>query len=261
MKKTEIFENKNSLKNNDCKNEILNKKNTSKKQFFMIILASVFIGFFNGFLGGGGGMICVPLLERVLGVDNKKAHATTIFVIAGLSLVSSAFYFAKNKFDFNMILYTAIGVFFGGFLGAILLNKLSGKIVRFIFAFLMLVAGVQMVLWYGILVNDFWFFGGHYWRNGNGRWACAGAIACYFFVCGANTSTRHKFDLLFLFGKRLTFFALQKQTCWHALFICYYFVLGNVRCFWLIFGKCCVGRSFENLFWCFFNFSFVFSIL
>jgi len=127
-------------------NKIISKKNINKKQFFLIILSSIFIGFFNGFLGGGGGMICVPLLEKVLHIENKKAHATTICVIAGLSLISSIFYFVKNDFEFNMILFTAIGVFVGGFLGAFLLNKLSGKFVRLIFAVLMLIAGLQMVV-------------------------------------------------------------------------------------------------------------------
>lgn len=149
MKKHEKFLSEKSMvkKNYDkSNNKILNKKNIDKKQFFLIILSSVFIGFFNGFLGGGGGMICVPLLEHVLHIDNKKAHATTICVIAGLSVVSSIFYFVKNDFEFNMILFTAIGVFVGGFLGAFLLNKLSGKYVRLIFAILMLIAGVQMVV-------------------------------------------------------------------------------------------------------------------
>lgn len=123
-----------------------NQKKHTKKQIFLIILASIFIGFINGFFGGGGGMICVPLLEKVLHIPNKKAHATTICVIAGLSVVSSIFYFSLNSFEPSMLLYTAVGVFFGGFIGAFLLNKLKGKYVRLIFAILMLSAGIYMVI-------------------------------------------------------------------------------------------------------------------
>lgn len=132
---------------NQADNTDKNKKEKlNKKQVFMVVLSSVFIGFLNGFFGGGGGMVCVPLLEKVLHIENKKAHATTICVIAALSAVSSVFYFSKNTFEFKMIAFTAGGVFLGGFLGAFLLNKLKGKYVRLIFAVLMLIAGIQMVI-------------------------------------------------------------------------------------------------------------------
>lgn len=117
-----------------------------KKQIFLVIISSVFIGFLNGFFGGGGGMICVPLLEKVLNLENKKAHATTIAVMAGLSIVSSIFYISKNSFDFNMIIYVVFGVVFGGAIGAILLAKLNGRVIRLIFAIIMLLAGLQMVV-------------------------------------------------------------------------------------------------------------------
>lgn len=121
------------------------KKILSKKVFW-VIFASIFIGFFNGFFGGGGGMICVPLLQKVLGIKNKKAHATTIAVIAVLSIVSSVFYVSKNQFDWNMILFVAVGVFFGGVFGAIFLKKFSSNLVKFLFAILMAIAGIQMVI-------------------------------------------------------------------------------------------------------------------
>ena len=122
------------------------KQKLTKKQTFFVALSSVFIGFLNGFFGGGGGMVAVPLLEKNLKVENKKAHATAIAVILPLSAVSSIFYFWENTFEFSAILYTSIGVFVGGFLGAILLKKLSGKVVRFIFAIIMFVAGLKLVI-------------------------------------------------------------------------------------------------------------------
>lgn len=126
-------------------NSITDTKKSNKKQTFYVVISSIFIGLLNGFFGGGGGMVAVPLLEKVLHVENKKAHATAIAVILPLSVVSASFYFAKNSFEFNWIFYASIGVFFGGFIGAVLLKKLSGKVVRFIFAMIMLFAGLKMV--------------------------------------------------------------------------------------------------------------------
>ena len=91
-------------------------------------------------------MLCVPLLEKSLNISNKRAHATTIAVIVPLSLVSSIVYFLKNDLNVFDLLYTSIGVFIGGALGAVLLKKFSGKVIRVIFALLMLIAGIKMVI-------------------------------------------------------------------------------------------------------------------
>lgn len=91
-------------------------------------------------------MLCVPVLEKVLHIDNKKAHATTIAVIVPLSLVSSAVYIWKTTIDFWYVLWIGIGVCAGGILGAILLKKISPKWLRFIFAIIMIVAGIKVIL-------------------------------------------------------------------------------------------------------------------
>lgn len=116
-----------------------------KVNVWLIIGASIFVGFVNGFFGGGGGMVCVPMLEKVLGISNKKAHATAIAVIVPLSLLSSAVYIYKSKIDWMMVLWLSIGVCVGGFLGAIFLKKINSKLLRFIFAIIMLVAGIKMI--------------------------------------------------------------------------------------------------------------------
>ena len=50
------------------------------KKFFKVslsILVSLFVGAVNGFFGGGGGMILVPLLTGKCGLDQRKAFATS----------------------------------------------------------------------------------------------------------------------------------------------------------------------------------------
>ena len=58
----------------------------------LLVLSGAVIGFLNGFFGGGGGMVCVPILEKVLGLDSKHSHATAIAVIFPLSLISAFIY-------------------------------------------------------------------------------------------------------------------------------------------------------------------------
>ena len=53
-------------------------KNIKKSQ---IVILGALIGIINGFFGGGGGMIVVPLLTEKFGFSQKQAQATAIFVI------------------------------------------------------------------------------------------------------------------------------------------------------------------------------------
>ena len=98
------------------------------------------IGSANSLFGGGGGMIAVPLLIK-LGLKEKQAHATAILVILPVSFLSFLLYAYRGYFQANVLIPTAIGVTFGGMLGAKLLDKLPTFYVKIVFAVLQLVAG------------------------------------------------------------------------------------------------------------------------
>ncbi len=122
-------------------------KNMNKnKKHIVIVLCGMVIGFINGFFGGGGGMVCVPIFEKYLKLENKEAHATTLCVILPLCIVSSFVYIYKNSLDFIELMLVTGGAIIGGILGAFLLKKLNSKWVRLIFAIIMIVAGIKMVI-------------------------------------------------------------------------------------------------------------------
>ena len=49
------------------------------------MLAGAAAGLTNGFFGGGGGSVLVPMLTRVCGLDQRRAFATSVAVILPLS--------------------------------------------------------------------------------------------------------------------------------------------------------------------------------
>ena len=63
-------------------------KKDKKISVWILIIIGLFIGFVNGFWGGGGGMICVPTLSMILGLEEKESHATTILIMLPLSIAS-----------------------------------------------------------------------------------------------------------------------------------------------------------------------------
>lgn len=125
------------------------KKTDKRTKLFdkiMLIILGGVIGFLNGFFGGGGGMICVPTLEKALKLDNKHAHATAIAVIFPLSLISSAIYVFKGAIESLPLLTIGLGVVVGGIIGAIALKILPSKLIRIIFSLVMLAGGVRILL-------------------------------------------------------------------------------------------------------------------
>lgn len=120
-------------------------QNASSKRKIAMCLVSLFIGAINGLFGAGGGMLAVPCLTYVWGLDEKSAHATAIAVILPLCLVSSVVYALKGNYEPSVILPTVIGVTIGGIVGALLLKKMSANAVSFLFYALMTFAGFKMI--------------------------------------------------------------------------------------------------------------------
>ena len=117
-----------------------------KKNKILVALGGFFTGLINGFFGSGGGLVCVPLLRGAGKLPTKKAHATTVFLIAPICLVSVIFYAFLKKLNFMDTLPYIIGGVLGAPLGALLLKKLSNKFIRLIFAVFLIYAGINLLL-------------------------------------------------------------------------------------------------------------------
>lgn len=115
------------------------------KNKLYLILTGVITGLANGFFGGGGGMIVVPLMTFLLKMKTKAAHATALAVILPITIISAVVYFFKGSFDYENGIPSGIGVIAGGVIGAWLLGKLSAKWITRLFAVVMLAAGIKLL--------------------------------------------------------------------------------------------------------------------
>ena len=120
------------------------KKSDEMKKIYACFVGAL-AGLVNGLFGGGGGMLVVPLLIFLLGIEVKKAHATAILVILPISIVSGLLYAAHVNLQPSIAIPVSIGVVIGGGIGALLLPKLSNKIVIVIFSIVMAIAGGKML--------------------------------------------------------------------------------------------------------------------
>lgn len=117
----------------------------SKKKKWLAGILGIFGGLVNGFFGSGGGIIAVQSLEQ-LEIREKNAHATSLFVIFPLSLVSAVVYLLSGNitFDINTV-FLLVGAGGGGFLGALLLGKIKTEWINMIFTILILASGIRMM--------------------------------------------------------------------------------------------------------------------
>ena len=122
------------------------KKGEKVKRNFFLFFVGGLIGVINGFFGGGGGTVGVPVLEKFLKLENKKAHATCIAVILPLSIVSAGVYVFSGAIESGLFLFVGSGVLIGGIFGSLLLKILPAKAVRAIFALILLAGGIRLVI-------------------------------------------------------------------------------------------------------------------
>ena len=103
-------------------------------------------GLANGFFGGGGGMILVPLLTSRCGLPQSKAFATSVAVILPLCALSAAIYLFRGKLDLLSALPYLAGGLVGGWIGGRLFKGLDMDKLRKVFALFVLYGGVKSLL-------------------------------------------------------------------------------------------------------------------
>lgn len=128
---------------------IENTSNDNKPQntsIWIKLITGAIIGFVNGFWGGGGGMICVPLLSQVIKLPEKKAHATTLLIMLPLSLVSLVIYIIKGNMPWMDAFKIGIGFVTGGVIGANLLKVISNVWLGIVFSIIIIAGGLKMII-------------------------------------------------------------------------------------------------------------------
>ena len=88
-----------------------------KKNKILLYISSSFAGIINGIFSTGGAIVSIFTLNKLLKVEKKKAHATSIFIALVFSILSSYNYVISNKVDVFSTLYIILGGIIGDFLG------------------------------------------------------------------------------------------------------------------------------------------------
>lgn len=109
-------------------------------------LAGALAGLANGFFGGGGGSVLVPVLTRYCKLDQRQAFATSVAVILPLCVLSAVIYFLRGGLDMMAALPYLIGGAAGGWAGGKWFKGVRMDWLRRVFGLLLIYGGVKNLL-------------------------------------------------------------------------------------------------------------------
>jgi len=101
-------------------------------------LPALFIGLVLSLFAAGGGMIAVPLLSFGLGMPLKQAIATSLVIVASVSLIALLQSKRWRLIDWQLHRFFAIGGMVGGYAGASIGLQISDQLQAVLFALLVL---------------------------------------------------------------------------------------------------------------------------
>ena len=110
------------------------------------IVAGGLAGAANGLFGAGGGLVLVPLLIRWIGLEEKRAFATSVAVILPLSIASYVMFCLRGGNVWGESLPYLLGGIGGGLLSAKFFQTIPTVWLHRLFGGLILYGGIKAVL-------------------------------------------------------------------------------------------------------------------
>ena len=109
-------------------------------------LAGAAAGVVNGFFGGGGGQVLVPMLAGKCALEQRKSFATSVAVIAPLCALSAGIYWFRGDLELTAALPYLIGGGVGGWAGGKWFKGVRMGWLRRGFGLLLIYGGVKNLL-------------------------------------------------------------------------------------------------------------------
>ncbi len=103
-------------------------------------------GLASGWLGVGGGLFQVPILRLILGVDMKRAVATSTLTVGWTAAVAAVFYWRRGWVDIGSLPWLLAGTLAGGALAPVLVRRVPQRSLELAFSLVLVWAAVRMAL-------------------------------------------------------------------------------------------------------------------
>ncbi len=113
--------------------------------FWVFLLLGAAAGIFSGIFGIGGGILIIPGLVLLAGMEQKTAQGTTLLMLLPpIGLFAAWEYFRRGEADWRVALWLCLGFLAGGYVGARWAGLLSAELLRRAFALLLIAMGLRL---------------------------------------------------------------------------------------------------------------------
>jgi len=121
----------------------------------LLLLIGGVSGIASGLFGIGGGVLIVPALVYLAGFSQHRATGTSLAVLLPpIGLAAVIEYYRHGNVDLRAALLIAAAVFVGGWVGAVIANRMSGPSLRLAFGAFLVCLGCSLI--YGALSRLGW---------------------------------------------------------------------------------------------------------
>ncbi|MFH0935552.1 MAG: sulfite exporter TauE/SafE family protein [Candidatus Omnitrophota bacterium] len=113
----------------------------------LYIALGLIAGIASGILGIGGGTLLIPAMVFVFGLTQHQAQGTTLaLMIPPIGLLAALRYYQSGNVKLGMAAFICLGFFFGGLIGANLVQNVSELFLKRLFGAFLLIVAVRMIL-------------------------------------------------------------------------------------------------------------------
>ena len=112
---------------------------------WMLLLVGLVVGLVSGVVGIGGGILFVPALVWLVGMDQHRAQGTSLgALLAPVGILAFLEYYRRGNADVRVAALLAAGFLVGGYFGAVGAQHIPEVWLRRIFAITLVVVGGRM---------------------------------------------------------------------------------------------------------------------
>jgi uncharacterized protein len=126
------------------RDQIVSQERSSK--ILPLALWGLAIGFITGLLGAGGGFLIIPALVLFVKLPMKTAIGTSLVIIAINSIFGFLFSLKQTPLDWKILLFFTGLAIIGIYLGSLLAEKISGKILKKLFGWFVLFIAIYIII-------------------------------------------------------------------------------------------------------------------
>ena len=112
----------------------------------LLIAIGITAGVMSGFVGIGGGVVMVPAMVYLLGMNQHMAQGTSLLLmLPPIGILAVMNYYKADQVNWTYGLIIALAFVVGGYFGSKLALRLSPGMVKLIFGVLMLYISIKMI--------------------------------------------------------------------------------------------------------------------